>query len=106
MADAQWQPVAGNSAPFFKFKAVGDQIAGKIIGKRQLPGMQGKPQDVADLATKDGEYTIGLTADLKAKFEKLELGTLVKVKFTGTKPIPGKAPMKVFEVLAAAGGAQ
>jgi hypothetical protein len=98
----QWEPVAGAGAPFFKFKTVGDTISGKIVGKRQMAGLEGKPQDVIDLVTKDGEFTVGLTADLKNKIGKLEMGRLVRIKFTGTKKITGKpSPMKTFEVLVA-----
>lgn len=98
---AQWKPVAGNSGyPFFKFDTIGKEIAGKVIAKRQAPGLEGKVQDVVDIMTaKEGGFTIALTADLKKKFEQIPVDNLVKVKFTSTMKINGKpSPMKVFDV--------
>lgn len=104
-ANTQWETVAGGGAPFKKFAKVGDKIAGKIIGKRQIPGMQGSTQDVVDLMTPEGEFTVAMTADLKKKVLPLEIGKLVRIEYTGTKPIKGKAPMKLYTVSVATAGA-
>lgn len=107
MAEQSWQPVEGTPRhPFFKFGAIGDKISGKIVGKRQVPGLEGKIQDVVDLETKDGAFTVGLTADLKEKVGKIPQGDLVLIEFVDKKKIPGKpSPMKVFTVRTAKGGA-
>jgi hypothetical protein len=96
----QWEPVAGGNAPFWKAKEVGDSISGKIVGKRTAPAQNGfKEQEIIDLLNKDGTFSVGLTADLKSKVGKLPLGTLVRIKYTGSQRIPGKPlPMKVYDV--------
>lgn len=97
----QWQAVEGTpNYPFFRFDVKDKEIAGKVIGKREAPSVEpGKLQQVVDLMTKEGAFSIGLTADLRKKFKEINIGALVKIKFVGTQKIAGKpSPMKVFEV--------
>lgn len=103
----QWQPVPGGGAPFWKAKAVGDEISGKIVGKRSVPGLEpGKMQDVLDVMTPEGEVTLAMTADLKRKVGGQPIGTLFKAKYIGTKKIKGKpSPMKEYSVQVYTGGA-
>ena len=103
--ESAFETVAGGSAPFFKFDTVGKKLKGKVVGRRTIESSMSKTgqQDVVDLLTTDGEYTVALTADLKKKFTKIDDGDLVSVEFISTKPIKGKAAMKVFNVMRAKG---
>lgn len=102
--ESNWESVGGNSAPFFKFDTVGKKLAGKVIGKREIESEMSKTgkQDVVDIATKEGEYTVALLSDLKKKFARIEVGDLVTIEYTGTKKTKGgPSPMKLFNVMRA-----
>ncbi len=100
----QFEPVGGSSAPFFKFDTVGKKIKGKVIGRRTIDSTMsasGK-QDVIDLLTTDGEYTVALLTDLRSKFQQIADGDLVSIEYTGTKKgKAGRSPMKIFNVMKA-----
>lgn len=102
-----FEPVAGTGggSPFFKFDTVGKKIKGKVIGRRTIDSSmsQSGKQDVVDLLTTEGEYTVALLTDLKAKFASIADGDLVSIEYTGTKKTAkaGRAPMKVFNVMKA-----
>lgn len=101
----QFEPVAGTgSAQFFKFDAVGKKIKGKLLGRRTIASDMSKSgsQDVVDILTPDGEFTVALLSDLKRKFAKIEDGDLVQIEYTGTRKTKGgPSPMKLFNVLRA-----
>ncbi len=97
-----FEPVAGTgSASFFKFDAIGKKIKGKLLGRRTIASDMSKSgtQDVVDILTPEGEYTVALLSDLKRKFAKIEDGDLVSIEYTGTKKTKGgPSPMKLFNV--------
>jgi translation initiation factor IF-1 len=102
MSQETFEPVAGSgSAPFFKFDTVGKKLKGKVVGRRTIDSEMSKSgtQDVVDILTPEGEFTVALLSDLKRKFAKIADGDLVSVEYTGTKKTKGgPSPMKIFNV--------
>jgi translation initiation factor IF-1 len=99
-----FEPVSGGSAPFFKFDTKGKKIKGKLIGRRTIASDMSKTgtQDVIDILTTEGEYTVALLSDLKKKVAKIADGDLVSIEYVDTKKTKGgPSPMKIFNVLRA-----
>jgi hypothetical protein len=99
LQETEWKEVPGGGYPFFKFKKDGDEIAGRILGRRTQPPKDGfKEQLVIDVETKDGVFSVGCSADLKAKVSKIPDGYLFRAKRNGTKKVGKPQPMICFDV--------
>lgn len=112
MSEVQWENVGEDEAKvvhqaatapkrsFFKFQAVGQSFSGKFLGF-----VEGKYGEESLFATEEGEVTVSLNKDLRARLGKLTKGDLVRVTYVKDLALAGTgkdgnplAPMKIYQV--------
>jgi hypothetical protein len=93
--------VKGNWA---KWNAVGDQIAGTFVSKRQVMNQaSGLMQWVYELKLEDGSYwNVGGKMAIDTQMRYVKPGQIVGFKFIESRPakVAGKSPTKIIQVYA------
>lgn len=95
------QLVSSSSNSFFKFKTVGDKIAGQFVSfKERQPGRFGE-EDVLVLAAADGPTTIVCKTHLSRIISENRdalPGQYLSIEYVGEQPSSKGNPMKLFRV--------
>lgn len=91
---SEWQKVEDK---IFRFVNEGDTIEGKYLSNELSTLYDNK---VYKIETEEGVYTIFGTTILESKMEKVEVGKMVKIVFTGTQPNKNRnqSDIKLFDV--------
>lgn len=77
----------------------GDSILGKLVDRREAQNKFGTMTVYYELEKEDGtRASIVGSADLKYKLDSVELGSIVRLTFTGYKETDKGSPMKVYTV--------
>ena len=77
----------------------GDSILGKLVDRREAQNKFGTMTVYYEIEKEDGtRASIVGSADLRYKLGSVELGSLVRLTFTGYKETDKGSPMKVYTV--------
>ncbi len=92
-------PAPENAGNYYKFKAMGDRLAGVFLSAKMTTGKFGDKMEYK-FKTAAGEVTFTPPTDAARKLEAAELqpGHKVIITWTGEKDIGKGMPMKLFRV--------
>lgn len=84
---------------FVKFNSIGDSLTGLYEGTRMFKSRLAGEQQVYDVRTQDGLFTITGNWDLNEKMGKVRAGAWIRVTYVDDKPMrQGLTPMRIFKV--------